>query len=332
MSGAVEAGGAPMIGFDIGGTHFRAAVVSPDGRVLDRVTRSSDGTAGDLEDGIVAAVGDILDRHPDVAGVGLAVAGFLDTDRRVVRFAPHLPWRDADVAGRIGRRVPVPVVLEHDANSAAWGEYRFGAARGAGTWVLFALGTGIGGAMLHDGEIYRGAFGTAPEFGHLTMVPDGRHCSCGKRGCLERYCSGTALAATARELATTGLYGGELARASRVGDATGLDVMSAAQAGDPLARAAVADFADWLGRGLALVADVFDPELIVIGGGVAQAADQYLDRAKKVFAGAVTGAGHRPEARIDVAVLGADAGIIGAADLARREIGAADLARREIGG
>lgn len=306
------------IGFDIGGTHFRAAVVDSGGRIVDRLQKSSNGTAEALEDGIVEAVHEVLARFPRVTGVGLAVAGFLDPERRRVRFAPHLPWRDADVARRLGERLPIPVTLEHDANSAAWGEYRYGAAQGVGTWVLFALGTGIGGALMHGGEIYRGAFGTAPEFGHLTMVRGGRPCSCGKRGCLERYCSGTALAATARELATTGRYEGPLARACTFGEATGIDVMHAAQAGDPLARAAVADVADWLGRSLALVADVFDPELIVIGGGVAQAADQYLERARSVFAEELTGAGHRPLARIEVARLGADAGIIGAADLAGR--------------
>ncbi|WP_295625656.1 ROK family protein [uncultured Corynebacterium sp.] len=315
--------GGPTISFDIGGTNLRAAVVAADGAVIDRVQRSSNGTAEDLEDGIVALVDELLVDHPDVVAVGLAVAGFLDYERRVVRFAPHLPWRDADVAARLGARLNVPLTLEHDANSAAWGEYRFGAARGADNWVLFALGTGIGGAMMNGGRIYRGTFGTAPEFGHLTVVPGGRPCSCGKRGCLERYCSGTALAATARELATTNRFGGPLAAACVDGTATGSDVMLAAQTGDALATAAVADFADWLGRALALVADVFDPELIVIGGGVAQAADQYLERSREVFSREITGAGYRPTARIEVARLGADAGIIGAADLARTEAGRA---------
>lgn len=307
----------PTISFDIGGTNLRASVVTPGGEVIDRLRRSSDGSARALEDNIVGMTGELLADHPGAVAVGLAVAGFLDGDRRTVRFAPHLPWRDADVAARLEARLDLPVALEHDANSAAWGEYRFGAARGVRNWVLLALGTGIGGAMMADGRIYRGAFGTAPEFGHLTVVPGGRPCSCGKRGCLERYCSGTALAATARELATTGRFGGELARACIDGTATGGDVMDAARLGDPLAQTAVGDFADWLGRALALVADVFDPELIVIGGGVAEAADQYLDRARGVFAREITGAGHRPLARIDVARLGADAGMIGAADLAR---------------
>ncbi|MFD5867698.1 ROK family protein [Corynebacterium sp. NPDC060344] len=309
----------PTISFDIGGTNLRAAVVTAQGRVIDRMQRSSNGTAEALEDGIAEMTGELLRDHPDAVGVGLAVAGFLDSERRVVRFAPHLPWRDADVAARLGERLDLPVTLEHDANSAAWGEYRFGAARGARDWVLFALGTGIGGAMMSGGQIYRGAYGTAPEFGHLTVVPGGRPCSCGKRGCLERYCSGTALAATARELATTKRFPGPLARACIDGTATGSDVMLAAQTGDPLAVAAVGDFADWLGRALALVADVFDPELIVIGGGVAQAADQYLERARAVFASEITGAGHRPTARIEIGRLGADAGMIGAADLARAD-------------
>ncbi|WP_448852355.1 ROK family protein [Corynebacterium sp. 335C] len=312
---------APTIGFDIGGTNLRGAVVAPGGRILRTAKRPTPATEEGMEDAIHAIVDELRAHHPDAASVGLAVAGFLDPGCRIVRFAPHLPWRDADVATRLERRLGMPVVLEHDANSAAWGEYRHGAARDAGTWVLFAIGTGIGGAMMHGGRLFRGAHGTAPEFGHLTVVPGGRPCPCGKRGCLERYCSGTALVTTAAELAPEYASRSPLARRLvRAGvsgpQVGGTEVMEAAAAGDPLGAAAVDDFATWLGRGLALVADVFDPELIVIGGGVARAADQYLGRAREVFAENITGSGHRPLARIAPAELGADAGVIGAADLA----------------
>lgn len=312
---------APTIGFDIGGTNLRGAVVAPGGEILATAKRSTPGTEQGMEDGICAVVEELRADHPEAHSVGLAVAGFLDPACRTVRFAPHLPWRGADVVGRLEDRLSLPVTLEHDANSAAWAEYRFGAAREAGTWVLFAIGTGIGGAMMHDGRLFRGAHGTAPEFGHLTVVPGGRACPCGKRGCLERYCSGTALVTSAAELAAQepkrSPLAGRIVKAGVSGPTvTGSDVMAAAAAGDPIGRAAVADFADWLGRGLALVADVFDPGLIVIGGGVAAAADQYLGRAREVFAENITGAGFRPLAHIAPAQLGADAGVIGAADLA----------------
>lgn len=307
----------PAIGFDIGGTNLRAAVVSAEGKILRRIQTTSDGSSDAIERGIVTMSEALVAEFPEVCAIGIAVAGFLDAERRVVRFAPHLPWRDADVVKHLSLLSPRPLQLEHDANSAAWGEYRYGAAQGTDNWVLFALGTGIGGAMMTGGEIYRGSFGTAPEFGHLTVVPDGRACSCGKKGCLERYCSGTALAATATELAIAGDYTSELADNCRTGTITGTDVMNAARRGDELALAAVADFSFWLGRGLSMVADVFDPALIVIGGGVASAADLYIDQSKKHFAKQVTGAGYRPLAEVKVAELGADAGMIGVSDIAR---------------
>ncbi|WP_445292919.1 ROK family protein [Corynebacterium sp. H113] len=308
------------IGFDIGGTNLRAAVVRGDGTIVERMQTSSDGSVKAVEDGIVRVTERLYAMHPEAQAVGLAVAGFLDKDRQRVRFAPHLPWRDADVVARLSPRLPVPLELEHDANSAAWGEYKFGVAQNVDNWVLFAVGTGIGGAMMHNGEIFRGAYGTAPEFGHLTVVPNGRPCSCGKRGCLERYCSGTALAATACELASTRRFATPLVESCLRGEVTGTDVMVAARNDDRLAVAAVQEFAHWLGQGLALVADIFDPELIVIGGGVAQAADQYLDTATALLGRYTTGAGYRPLPRVDVASLGVDAGLIGAANIAATSV------------
>lgn len=315
----------PSIGFDIGGTNLRGAVVGSGGTLLATASRRTPSTELELEDAIAEVVDELRAAVPEAEGVGLAVAAFLDADCRTVRFAPHLPWVDAPVAERLEQRLGTTVVLEHDANAAAWGEYRFGASRGAGTWVMFAMGTGIGGAMMTDGRLFRGAYGTAPEFGHMTVVPGGRPCPCGKRGCLERYCSGTALVTTAEELACDMTDDSPLAERivrSYVNrpSVTGADVMAAAGAGDPLGLAAVADFSQWLGQGLAIVADVFDPELIVIGGGVAGGFDQYIDQAKESFAANVTGAGHRPEAVVAVAQLGADAGMIGAADLVRTAV------------
>lgn len=308
------------VGFDIGGTNLRGAAVDSFGQIIDSEQVPTPSTPKALEDGISFIVDRLSQRH-EIASVGVAIAGFLDTDCAVVRYAPHLSWRNAPVKEILEKRLGLPVRLEHDANSAAWGEYRFGAARNARIWTLFAIGTGIGGALMIDGKLFRGAFGTAPEFGHLTVVPEnGRPCPCGKTGCLERYCSGTAIEYTARSFIASGLYENSLLTTEYHNDPerlTGRVIMEAARNGDPVAMATLDDFAHWLGEGLAYVGDILDPELIVIGGGVSAASSLYLDKARESYSQRIVGAGHRPLSRIRVAELGGDAGMIGVADLAR---------------
>ena len=307
------------VGVDVGGTSVRAGVVDADGAVLDTARTPTPRSETALEAAVAGVVAKLASRHR-IAAVGLALAGFVTPDRRVVRFAPHLSWRDAPVADRIAARIGLPVVVEHDANAAALAERHFGAASGAGTTVFVALGTGVGAALLLDGVLYRGAYGVAPELGHLQVVPDGRPCPCGKSGCWERYCSGTALATTAVELMARDPGGSPLLSRLAGGDpqrVTGAGVAVAARDGDPVACAAMDDLARWLGIGLALVADVFDPELVVIGGGVSESAPLFLDEAREHYAAALTGAGRRPLARIRTAQLGEAAAVVGAAQLAR---------------
>ncbi|WP_370942922.1 ROK family glucokinase [Amycolatopsis sp. cg5] len=316
------------IGVDVGGTSVRAGVVDEQGSLLDTCRVATPSGENALEDAIAGVIEDLRNRH-EVAAVGLAVAGFVAADRRSVMFAPHLAWRGAPVGDRIAKRVGLPVTLEHDANAAAVGEHRFGAARGSSVAVLVALGTGIGAGLLLNGKIYRGAHGVAPELGHLTVVPGGRACPCGKYGCWERYCSGTALAATAVELLAR--HPGRstvLARetAGDPGSVTGRRVAGAARDGDPVAQRALAELAKWLGEGLALVADVFDPEVMVIAGGVSESAPLFLDEAREHYSGLITGAGHRPLARIRTAQLGADTALVGAAAVAFEE-----TAERQVG-
>ncbi|MFF5992112.1 ROK family glucokinase [Prauserella flavalba] len=309
------------IGVDVGGTSVRAGVVDEQGALLDTARTGTPSGEVALEDAVTSVIEELRNRH-EVGAVGLAVAAFVRPDRRGVLFAPHLAWRAAPVGDRIAKRVGLPVTLEHDANAATLGEHRFGAARGARVVTLVALGTGIGAGLLLDGRIFRGAHGVAPELGHLCVVPGGRPCSCGKYGCWERYCSGTALAATAIEfLARHPGRSTVLAReiAGDPGSVTGRRVAGAARDGDPVAQLAMAELARWLGEGLALVADVYDPEVIVIGGGVSESAPLFLDEAREHYAHAVTGAGHRPLARIRTAQLGDEAAIVGAATLAREE-------------
>nr|VDG63239.1 glucokinase [Streptococcus thermophilus] len=307
------------IGFDIGGTNTRAGVVDKHGEIVDVEDTHTPHDADGLTHAIVELVEVLRRRHP-IGAVGLAVAGFLDPDCKVVRFAPHLPWQDNEpVKSLLEEELELPVRLEHDANAAAWGEYRYGAAQDVDTWVFFAVGTGIGATLMHHGEIYRGSFGTAPEFGHITVVQGGRACSCGKQGCLERYASGTALVDTAIEIAAKGGFEPcTLYRSAVDKRATGNDVVTAARNGDALALATMDDFACWLGQGLSIVGDVLDPELIVLGGGVSADADLFLDSAYTAMRRNMVGSGFRPIPRLQTADLGPQAGMIGVADLARK--------------
>jgi glucokinase len=314
------------IGVDVGGTSVRAGVVDSDGTVLDVSRAATPNRVSALESAIAGLVDGLAGRHP-VSAVGLALAGFVTPDRRVVRFAPHLPWRDAPVAETLAQRCALPVVIEHDANAAALAERRFGSAAGSGerarSTLFLALGTGIGAGLLVDGKIYRGAHGVAPELGHLRMVPDGRPCPCGKRGCWERYCSGTALVATLVELlAEEPAASPTLARLTEreARGITGRQVATVARDGDPLGLRAMAELAHWLGEGLALIADVYDPELVVIGGGLSGSAPLFLDEAREHYARMVTGGRYRPLARIRIAQLGEAGGVIGAAQLAREHL------------
>ncbi|MCT2584085.1 ROK family protein [Actinophytocola sp. S1-96] len=306
------------MGVDIGGTSVRAGVVDRYGTVLDTARAPTPTSEAALEAAIVSAVGGLAARHR-VTAVGLAVAGFVATDRRSVMFAPHLAWRSAPVADRIASRLGLPVVLEHDANAAVVAEQRFGAARGARVALLVAIGTGIGGGLLLDGKVFRGAYGVAPELGHLSLVPGGRPCPCGKTGCWERYCSGTALSTTAVELLARHPGRSTVLDREVAGDkraVTGRKVAAAAREGDPLAQRAMAELATWLGEGLALAADIYDPEIIVIAGGVSESAPLFLDDARDHYKKRVTGAGYRPLARIRTAQLADDAALVGAAALA----------------
>ncbi|AKK03543.1 ROK family protein [Corynebacterium epidermidicanis] len=318
MSDSAQHASPVSIGFDIGGTNLRASVVDRAGRVVDTLQEKSRRDAECMEHLIVEMTRSLQNRH-QVGAVGVAVAGFLDPTCSIVQFAPHLPWRDAPLKSRLQEHLDVPVVLEHDANSAAYGEFRYGAAVGAKTWALCAIGTGIGATLMHNGEIFRGAYGIAPELGHLPVVPNGRPCACGKRGCLERYCSGTALAFGARELLES-----DPGTSSPLRDKpefTGEDVMRAARAGDELALRAMGDFSDWLSIALSMVGDIFDPELIVVGGGVSANADLFLSAATQKAQKLVVGAGHRPQPLVKVAELGGDAGMIGVATLAASAAG-----------
>lgn len=308
------------IGVDIGGTKIAAGVVDDDGRIIASTTRTTPATDPELIEAAVAAAVSELRQNHDVVGVGVGAAGFIDADRRTVVFAANLAWRDRPLADELERMVSLPVVVENDANAAGWGEFRFGAAKDADHMLMLTVGTGLGGAMVHDGRLLRGASGMAGEVAHVTAVPDGQWCGCGRRGCLEQYTAGTALVRTARKRASSGDPAlGPLVQAAG-GTAKGIDgplITRLAQHGDPASIELIAEIGRHLGTGVASLAAVLDPGVIVVGGGVSAAGDLLLDPARQAYTANLTARAFRPIAPWKLASMGNEAGIVGAADLAR---------------
>lgn len=253
---------------------------------------------------------------PSAVGVGLP--GLVDIDG-VLRFAPNLAGVvDLDVRGALSGRFPgVPVRVDNDATCAGWAEGQVGAARGADHSILVTLGTGIGGGVIAAGRVLRGAHGFAGEVGHMVVDPDGPPCPCGQRGCWERFASGSGLGRLAREAATARPFGPMVDLAGGdPDDVRGEHVTQAAAQGDPDALAVMDAFARWVALGLANLANVFDPELFVLGGGLVEAGDILLGPVREAFAGLVLAGAHRPAVAIEAAALGEHAGAIGAALLA----------------
>jgi glucokinase len=309
------------IGVDVGGTKIAAGVVADDGRILqERRAESPATSSAEIEQTIADLVAELRKEH-DVEGVGVGAAGFIDQHRATVMFAPNLAWRDLDLKGDLEKRTGLPVVVENDANAAAWGEFTFGAAADSDDLLLVTVGTGVGGGIVLDGQLYRGAFGVAAEIGHIRIERLGRLCGCGNLGCFEQYGSGTALVRDARAMATAdpayaatvlALAGGDVEQIS------GPMISEAALDGDAFAREQLALLGGWLGEGIATLAAVLDPGVVAIGGGVSAAGDLLLEPARASYRSQLTGRGHRPEADFRLAQLGNKAGLIGAADLARR--------------
>ena len=308
------------VGVDIGGTKVAGGVVDVTGGVLARVRRVTPSRDARLVEATIVDVVEELRATHDVVAVGVGAAGFVDADRARVRFAPHLAWRDEPLRDHVADRIGLPVVVENDANAAAWAEWRFGGGRGETHLVMVTLGTGIGGGVVFDGAVQRGRYGMAGEFGHMVVVPDGHRCECGNRGCLEQYASGNVLGREARELARAGSPVA-VSLLERVGgdvDAlAGPVVTEAAQEGDACAIELFDGVGRWLGLGLANLAAALDPGLFVIGGGVSDAGELLLGPAREAFRRTLTGRGYRPRARIVRASFGPEAGLVGAADLAR---------------
>lgn len=305
------------IGIDVGGTKISGAVVDGEGRALAETKVESPASDVDaIADAIADLVTQLRDGH-DVVAVGVAAAGFINRERSTVLFSPNLAWRDEPLDQRITERVGLPVVIENDANAAAWGEFCFGCGRDSHDLLLITVGTGIGGGFVTDGRLFRGGFGVGAEIGHTRFEPDGRLCGCGNHGCWEVYASGSALVREAREESGGLLAADLLDRAG--GDPQRIDgpmITEAAEDGDRFAIGRLEILGTRLGEGAASLAAVLDPTMIAIGGGVAAAGDLLLEPLRRAFEANLTGRGHRPAAEILLAALGNDAGMLGAANLA----------------
>jgi len=316
--------GRVAIGIDVGGTKVEALLVEvgEDARVVgqERVeTPAMDGEA--ILAAMVGAVAALRRQGSAVDAVGVGAAGMVSTDG-VIRFAPNVAWTDYPLAPLLAERVELPVVVDNDANAAAWGEYRFGAGRGATGLLMVTVGTGIGGGIVIDGELFRGAHGLGAEIGHVIVDPQGPRCGCGNVGCWEQVASGRALgrlgrvaAGRHRESLMVSLAGGDPAAVR------GSTVTAAARQGDPVALKVMGKVGRRLGEGIAGLVNVLDPELVVVGGGVLEAGELLLAPAREAFAETVEAPAHRPAVPLVPAVLGNAAGAIGAADLALRRIG-----------
>lgn len=312
------------VGVDIGGTKVAAGLVDPDGQLRRTVRLPTPGRdPRAVEDTIAEAVREVSAGQRVVA-VGIGAAGFVAADQATVLFSPHLAWRREPLRGAVERRLGRPVLVDNDANAAAWAEHRFGAGVGESRLLCVTLGTGIGGGIVVDGRLERGRYGLAGEFGHMVLVPGGHRCECGNRGCWEQYASGNALGREAREMATAGspVVADLVRRAGgQVEAIVGPLVTEAARAGDPAAVELLEEAGRWLGLGLANLAAALDPGTIVIGGGVSEAGEMLLRPAREAFGRMLTGRGFRPAARIEPAALGPAAGMVGIADLARGAAG-----------
>ncbi|MGZ4531468.1 MAG: ROK family glucokinase [Mycobacteriaceae bacterium] len=309
------------VGVDVGGTKIAGGVVDERGKILETARCESPATDTDaIETSIEDVVSELRESY-DIVGVGVGAAGFVDVRRSTVLFAPNLAWRDEPLKRDLEKRLGLPVVIENDANAAAWGEFTFGAAYDVDDLLLVTVGTGVGGGIVLNGELHRGAFGVAAEIGHIRVVPGGRLCGCGNHGCWEQYASGTALVRETREQASQGSLiakslldraGGDLAAI------TGPLITEAARDGDEFAIEQLESLGRWLGEGIATLTAVLDPAVVVIGGGVSDAEDLLLDPIRAHFRSNLTGRNYRPALEIRRAVLGNTAGMLGAADLARR--------------
>jgi glucokinase len=311
--------GPVAIGIDIGGTKIAAGVVTGEGRIVERALVP---TPMDDEPATISAMRGAIEvlrgRHPTVEAIGVGAAGLVDWPAGRIRWAPHNAYRQLPLRRLLYEGTGLPTVVDNDANAAAWAEARYGAGAGSNHMVLLTVGTGIGGGLVLNGHLYRGSAGLGAEVGHMIVDPDGAPCDCGNVGCLEAMASGSALGRMGRRAAEAD-PGGRLAQlAGHPEKVTGEVVFQAAGEGDATASELFERLGFWLGVGIASLVTIFDPELVVIGGGLVHTGDLLLVPARASLERYTFGVAHRELPPVVPARLGPDAGMVGAATLALR--------------
>lgn len=308
-----------VIGVDLGGTNMRTALLSPDGLILDRHKVSTHAAEGWKQ--VVARLVENIVRHQKIAiGKGLTVAaagvgapGVIQMDSGIVVKSPNFPdWNNLPLKEELEKELNMPVFIENDANAAALGEQWLGAGRDINSMILLTLGTGVGGGIVLNNQIWQGADGMAGEIGHMTLIPDGRLCGCGNTGCLEMYASARGIVQSYREAVNSS----EIAMAAEISSE---QIYQAARDGETVARKVMKDMGRMLGIGIASLINIFNPQMIVLGGGVKDAwqlfinatQEEVMRRAFKVPA---------ERTKIVPSLLGDDAGMVGAAALALQKI------------
>ena len=311
-----------LIGIDVGGTKVLGGVVDESGKVLTTARKDTPRQGGAALTQTIADVAKELLAQHSVSSVGVSAAGFVSSDRKTMLATPNIAdWNGVDLDHELTKLIGLPVVIENDANAAAWGEAKFGAGQNQNHMMMLTVGTGIGGGIVVNGQLYRGAFGIAAEFGHVRVVPEGHLCGCGARGCFEQYASGNALLRHAREAinASPEVARNLLSRGDgTVAGLTGQAITEAARDGDPVALAAFNTTGQWLGAGIASLCVLLDPACVVIGGGVIDAGEILLKPTRESLERNMPFAGKHPYPEIVAAKLGNEAGLVGVADLARR--------------
>jgi glucokinase len=305
------------VGVDIGGTKLLAVAIHPDGTFSSGPQIPAPRTPGELIEAVTETARRIAGDEP-VTSIGVGVPGLVDGDGTLV-FAPNLSGANGAQIGRVlGQATPgAGIWVGNDATAAGWAEHEVGAGWGSRDMLMVTLGTGIGGGIVTDGTLYEGTHRFAGEFGHMVVDPNGPQCPCGKKGCWERFASGAGLGLLGRELAMAGAAPGLVELAG--GDpenVKGEHVTSAASAGDRPALEIMRRFGWWVGLGLANLANLFDPEIIVIGGGLVDAGEVLMAPIRQSFLDLVEAADRRPIAEVRAATLGPQAGAVGAGLLA----------------
>ncbi len=308
------------IGIDLGGTYIKYGLMSEDGEIIEKGKVSTPAGCGYMEtvESIASAVRGIAEHGASVCGLGIGAPGVADGEKGIVRTSGNLGWENKPLAEDLSKRLGIPVTLANDANAAAFGEYACGAGSEYKSVVLITLGTGIGSGIVIDGKLFEGNRGAGAELGHETIRFGGEKCTCGRRGCLETYASATALIRQTKRAMEKDkqsilwrLCGGD------IGSVNGKTAFDGAQSGDKTAKRVVNNYLRYLSEGLANIANAFRPEAILIGGGISAQGESLTKPLQKRVDKLMLGHGRYAPVKIKAASLGNDAGLVGAAMLAK---------------